>query len=307
MVYPTLTFADIDGALAPIAGIYTITPSFAAAVLKIRNKGNRNIAPTKATQATHDVANGDFVLNGETLIFSNEGNLLDGQHRLTAVVAAGKSITSMVAMGMDPDTAKTVDRGKTRDLGDVLTRLGYPNGKALASIARHMLGYYASNGVGFGRNEAYSDAEIKDYIDASLTIQPITAWAVNLKTHMLGMVTVSQMGIARSILEPKYGQVEVLTFLRQVALGTNIGLTDPAYVVRRRLMSERAAKVNGKLTNIVAVEIVMRGFLNFHAKKPITKLQTCGELPSINKTARAAKTTALGGTSLSDDGALSII
>ena len=308
MVYPTLTIAEIDQHKAPFTGIRVITPSVAAAVLKIRNEGNRHIAPTKLAQAAHDVANGDFVLNGESLIFSDAGNLLDGQHRLSAVVAAGKPITSMVAMGMPPETAVTVDRGKARNLGDVLTRAGYHNGKALASVARHMLGYDATGGTGFGRNEEFSDMEIRDWIDAHPTIQPVTAWAVGLKKQMLGLMSPTQMALARLILEPKYGAPEVIKYLEQVAHCEG-QRGDPAHTVHRKLRSMRGNASMGrtKLTNLEGVGILMVGFRSFHKGHSLTVIKMPDGLPPINKTARAARAAALGGSSLDDGGALSII
>lgn len=307
MNYPNLTLQVIDSHKVPHAGIFTITPTVAAAILKDRNPNNRHVSPAKMTQTAHDVANGEFVLNGEAIIFSNAGKLIDGQHRLYAMLKGAKPITSVVTMGMPPEVRDTVDQGKSRSARDVLCLNGYVNGNELASIGRHLLGYYDSDGTGFGRTTEYSNTEVIDWIEAHPNINDITAWAVTLKGPMLGYASATMMALTRAILEPKYGTPMVTNFLERVAYGDNIDKTHPAYAVRRKLQTERIvlAKDRRRVTNIVGVEILMRGFLAHYHGRQLSNMKLMGALPIINKTARAA--TAAAAAPATSEAALSLI
>lgn len=291
MAYPNLTIGIIDSHKAPHIGFYTITPQVAAAVLTTRNGGNRHISPTKAMQATHDVANGNFVLNGETMIFSNEGKLLDGQHRLSAVVAGGKAIVSAVSLGMIPESADTVDQGKTRSARDVMARNGYANSNELGSVGRFLRGYYEGDGTNFGRVAEYSATEVIDWVDNNPRIHDIVAWAALLKHSAIGIVTATQMALARAILAPHYGDQHVTDFLERVAFGDNITKSHAAYTVRTKLTNERRllAKERKRISNPVGVELLMRGYLAHYHKRSLTAMKTKNALPAINKTARAVR------------------
>ncbi|HUU60155.1 MAG TPA: hypothetical protein VMZ50_11470, partial [Phycisphaerae bacterium] len=89
---------------------------------------NRKLMPSLYNAYAEEMRRGDWDENGETIIISKEGYVLDGQHRLWAVVESGATIRCLVARGVDKDMFLTIDRGKGRSLGDVLRK-----GKMLTS------------------------------------------------------------------------------------------------------------------------------------------------------------------------------
>ena len=58
--------------------------------------------------------------NGETIKISSDGNLIDGQHRLSAVISAATTVDLIVVTGVHEDNIRTLDDGKTRSFRDVL-------------------------------------------------------------------------------------------------------------------------------------------------------------------------------------------
>jgi hypothetical protein len=76
---------------------------------------------------------GEWDLNGQTIKVSVDGALLDGQHRLEAVVHSGVTISSVVVRGLSPAARDTIDTGRRRRLADVLAIEGYPDAIALAT------------------------------------------------------------------------------------------------------------------------------------------------------------------------------
>jgi len=71
-------------------GVETITPEIAAAYLK-RKGANRNISHLRVQRYAREMQRGDWLLTGEAIKFCN-GQLMDGQQRLLAVIESGVSV-----------------------------------------------------------------------------------------------------------------------------------------------------------------------------------------------------------------------
>jgi hypothetical protein len=115
--------------------IMWVSPARAKAWLA-RNTHNRRLRDNPTTRIARDITNDAYVLNGETIKFADDGVLLDGQHRLEAVVVADKGVWMVVVMGLPRSAQHTVDRVQLRNIGDAL-RLKEPpetNTNVLAGV-----------------------------------------------------------------------------------------------------------------------------------------------------------------------------
>jgi hypothetical protein len=103
--------------------VATITPDIARQWLdnNIRNRPVREGTIRKYVEA---MKAGQWELNGETIKFSTEGVLLDGQHRLRAVVQSGVTIQSYVIHNLSGKVFDTIDTGANRSIGDLLALQG---------------------------------------------------------------------------------------------------------------------------------------------------------------------------------------
>lgn len=72
--------------------------------------------------------------NGKTIKRTAAGDLIDGQHRCRAGIAAGKGFVSLVVEGLDPACFATLDLGERRSLGRHLKARGLTTGKQVNSI-----------------------------------------------------------------------------------------------------------------------------------------------------------------------------
>ena len=110
-----------------------ITPSRAAVILEANNN-NRGIRPRHVMFLAQEMIDGKWVVNGDAIRFATDGVLLDGQHRLLAVVSSGCSIESYVIRGLDRGLVfPTIDIVAPRTAGDTLTTLGIKNGRNLSA------------------------------------------------------------------------------------------------------------------------------------------------------------------------------
>lgn len=114
--------------------IETITPDVAIAMLE-RNVKNRNLNH-KTNKYKGAMERGEWLLNGETIVFDNDGNLLDGQHRLDACVSSGVPFTTVVVRGIHSKAQETMDMGRKRSVSDFLKMRGVPEYREAATVGK---------------------------------------------------------------------------------------------------------------------------------------------------------------------------
>lgn len=142
----------------------TITPELAKSWLT-QNTSNRKIKDGLVNSMAYQISKGAWKLNGETIVFS-DGFLLDGQHRLMAVVKANIPIKSLVVFGVPKDCMPSIDTGASRNGADVLSINKFKNTTALASAVR-MINHYKLKTLSMtnrlGTRERMSNEDILNY------------------------------------------------------------------------------------------------------------------------------------------------
>lgn len=122
----------------------SITPEIAEDMLSRNCDNNRKVRPRHVETLADIMRRGLFYgLNGQTIVVDKNGTLLDGQHRLLAVVKSGTTQEFLVATVDNGAVAfKTLDGGSGRKVSDYVSG-GYKH--ETASIILMM--YCIENGV----------------------------------------------------------------------------------------------------------------------------------------------------------------
>lgn len=104
-----------------------ITPSMAEKWLAENNKHNRKMYEKTTGSYERDMKNDAWCINNQGIGFDVNGNLIDGQHRLFAIVRAQKPVKMLVVTGLPEKqgktgipTQETIDGGKGRTVADRL-------------------------------------------------------------------------------------------------------------------------------------------------------------------------------------------
>jgi len=131
----------------------TITPEQASDLLANHNPSNRRLDVRHATFLAQEMERGTFRPdNGDSIRIDTNGDILDGQHRLAAIVKAGRPVEMLVAKNVDRETFATIDTGKRRTVHDVvgieLARSGVLAPKGLATAARLLHQYESRFEIG---------------------------------------------------------------------------------------------------------------------------------------------------------------
>src|SRR5258706_12030417 len=100
--------------------IETITPTIATSWLK-SNTHNRKLNPLRVQFYAAQMSRGDWFVTNSGVGFDEGDRLIDGQHRLSAVIESGETVEMLVVRGLAKRSQLVVDQPMVRRLHDQLT------------------------------------------------------------------------------------------------------------------------------------------------------------------------------------------
>ena len=116
-----------------------LTPAMAEEFLT-NNEGNRSVRKNKVTKYAYQMANNQWIPNGDPIRFDVENNLIDGQHRLKAAIMSETTLVdTIVVSGLSRQAYTTIDDGIVRKVGDILARENITIANVVGSLARWMI------------------------------------------------------------------------------------------------------------------------------------------------------------------------
>lgn len=170
---PPLADAKRDGIEITVE---TIGPRRAAGYLK-QNQGNRRISPGHVDAIGRDITEGRWMLNAQPICFAASGRLLNGQHRLSAVVKSGVAIEVVVVRGLSEEAFTTYDQGLKKatlsEVGD--KRIGSFGDRTLLTAVASLIWKNERRPPNWKAAKP-SAAEVKDIVDQNPDL-------LDLRTH----------------------------------------------------------------------------------------------------------------------------
>jgi len=104
------------------ADFKTISKESALKMLESIHPLQRSINENRVSAYARSIETGNYTsLNGQTIVITESGVLLDGQHRLSAIARTGVSLEMMVFTVRDEyaeEVYRTIDSGRSRDMKD---------------------------------------------------------------------------------------------------------------------------------------------------------------------------------------------
>lgn len=162
--------------------LVTIAPELAAEWLSC-NTHNRSIRQRVVLAYAADMKAGNWQWNGESIKFAADGTLLDGQHRLAAIVEAGVTIPMLVIRNLPNETQETVDGGTKRKFADVLQLRGERSHATLSAVVRRVTSW--ESGVKRAGSSPYAptNAEMLQTLEKYPWLREVALSASNVSRH----------------------------------------------------------------------------------------------------------------------------
>ncbi len=260
-------------------GVATITPEMAQGWLENHNGKNRKLRQKSTWQRyINDMVNGDWLLTGESIIFDEDGTLVNGQHRLHACVAANRNFDSVVVYGVDPTVAfLAIDQGIGRTSDDYLfityhdhpdpaERLDKFEAKRLSSAAK---AYMEIKRRSFGHK--YSTAEVRDTLEA----HPIAKELVKEFKDRFPTSDAVVLGCAMHFSELEDSEDDLYEFLtrlqtQEVESGIPLSYPNPVFALGLGLeLRSREGRTMGSVNRLTIVTMINTAWNDCRDDKPV--------------------------------------
>lgn len=152
--------------------IVDITPEIAERTLE-KNKNNRAMRRSTIQSYAAAMRAGLWRENGEPIILGDGDCVLDGQHRLAAVVESGVTQRMLVVTGVPSSTRTTIDTGLRRSSSDILGVEGIPNARNVAACLTSAINSVAGQKLKLGTLP--KDVLVSAYLD----LEDSVVYAIN--------------------------------------------------------------------------------------------------------------------------------
>ena len=220
-----------------VVKLVTVTPDMALEMLE-KNTMNRNIDEKRVRQYAKDMKGGRWQMNGTTIVFSDDGTLLDGQHRLWAVVEADIPIQLLIVYNADKDSIVTLDIGKGRSACNIL-QIEHSAHSATAAMLTKLLwihDFVDEKLAPMSCRMNVSNTELRNYYNEC---KDMIEQAADVAEHKHPFVK-SHMALAYCIIGRNTAHRDMLkSFFDALKTGCDIGMKHPIMTLRNRLLDNR--------------------------------------------------------------------
>lgn len=203
-----------------------ITPDTARVYLGA-NRDNRNIRTNHVHEMARDITAGRWISTGDSIKFDYNGRLIDGQHRLLAVIEADEPIGTLVVRNLQPESRSVVDTNARRSAGDALKFNGLTGQYSLVAAVAKIALRRDNGGIQYAfssESGGFTNSEILAWAEANTDVESAVALAG--RTYRSIGVRPSIWAYALMVLERVNGPAAV-EFATSLAEFRTTGVGDP--------------------------------------------------------------------------------
>lgn len=209
---------DVVVELSPFAiSIVEVDPDRARLWLKRNSPENRTVSPRAVSTFAADMRSGAWRLTHQAIAFNEHGMLIDGQHRLNAVLEAERSVPMLVITHTGATVKDPIDMGRKRSISDIIGRS--KTAVAALAVLRRL------EGGGAAINESFTTAQAEAMLDHHGQAVEAVLQHIKVNANLIGALAWAWP------VDP----VKVEAFAKQVQDGEMIARGDPAYALREWL------------------------------------------------------------------------
>lgn len=226
-----------------------LTPALALA-WREKNVRNRPLSESTVLRYADAIERGEWQLNGDTITFDSNGDLLDGQHRIEAVILSGKPIRTLVVNGVVPESFITKDLGMIRTGGHILALKGEKHYNVLSGALSWLWKYERGVMLWTGVKATPSRQQLLDLLERNPGMRDSVAAVGSSKRKVM------VAGSPASFLHYKFShnnRSKGDEFFDLLTSGAGLTEDSPVYLLRERLIRNKDAKARLRQVDIIAL------------------------------------------------------
>ncbi|MDX3730857.1 hypothetical protein [Streptomyces caniscabiei] len=215
--------------------VVDVSPQLATQWLT-RNTSNRPLSKSTVQQLAGQIQRGEWQLTHQGIAFDEDDVLIDGQHRLAAIVKAGVTVPLTVTHGV-PRTAFTVmDTGRKRTGRDALALAGEANATHLAAALRGLHLYRtAPNSAWSGGSSVTSNDQLLNVLGEHPGVRDALHHGIALNRGC--RITVTAATIGWYVTSEARPDIDQTVWEAGVVTGAHLGPGDPRLTLRNTMLN----------------------------------------------------------------------
>src|SRR5437763_7148551 len=260
--------------------VQTITPKKAQEYLE-HNTANRPLSGRTVRDFAQAMRRGEWRVTHQGIAFDTTGALVDGQHRLAAIVEADIPVDVTVFTEVPEGAFDVLDTGKRRNAADVLAIKGEKSAVMLAAMVRTVWLYenrpelnWSGGDAGVSNHQIVATLEqhpkLRDYIGVGEQIAAAT-----------GMIK-SAAGAASYLVAQASRRRDLSAWFDGVVEGTGLVKGDPRLLFRRVMFAhtrKQAGQVMRRRETREHVTLYLKAFNAWTINTPLTQLKYTAREP----------------------------
>jgi hypothetical protein len=266
--------------------VQTITPAKASEWLEA-NTTNRPVSRTVVRAFAEAMKRGEWIVTHQGIAFDVSGVLIDGQHRLAAVVDADVPVAMTVFTDVDDGTFDVLDTGKRRNAADVLAIEGEKSATMLAAMVRTVWLFHNRPDLNWsGGAAAVTNHQIVQTLEDHPKLRDFVAVGEQIAAAT-GMIK-SAAGAASYLVEHANRRTNLAPWYEGIIDGAGLKKNDPRLLFRRVMFAmarKQAGQVLRRRDTREHVALYIKAFNAWATDDDITQLRftTRETMPPVAK------------------------
>jgi hypothetical protein len=266
--------------------VQSVTPKKAAEYLE-RNTANRPLTKRAVQEFAAAMRRGEWRVTHQAIAFDTTGALVDGQHRLAAIIEAGVPVEITVCTDVPAGAFDVLDTGKRRNAADVLAIEGEKSATMLAAMVRTVWLYEHRPELNWsGGSASVTNHQISQTLAGHPTLRDFVGVGEQIAAAT-GMIR-SAAGAASYLVTQLNPRTDLSPWFDGVIDGTGLPKGDPRLLFRRVMFAhtrKQAGQVLRRRETREHVALYIKAFnawatdthltqLRFAAREPVPPIAT---------------------------------
>jgi hypothetical protein len=220
--------------------IVTVTPELAVEWLG-KNTHNRPLSRSSVTALAQAIERGEWQISHQGLAFNQDGDLIDGQHRLAAIARAGIPVEILVTWDVPNSSFTVLDTGRKRTGRDTLSLANESNSTHLAAALRGLHLYRTAQEKQWtGASSMITNDQLLHLLEENPGIRQavVRGIAINRSTK----VTVTAASVGWYVTSQERPEIDQSDWYDGLVTGANLSQGDPRLTLRNTMLNLASGK-----------------------------------------------------------------